>query len=109
MKVNLYTIRIDSYRLVAAEVAATTAAELLDEARPVLLATQAELAQIARQHHKALVIFSPQHGSASYSRRPAPDSLAGTRHAAGRLASFTGPDRRPVREPHATPAGVGTA
>jgi hypothetical protein len=109
VKTSFYAIRIDAYRFVAAEVGAETAAALLDEGRPLLLATQAELVRLASREHKTLVIFSGHQRDHAPTERNLPrkvrGSLVGPEHVAGRPVRIPSTDRRPAREVFKTPSG----
>jgi hypothetical protein len=58
MVTSLYSLRVDSERIVAVEVSDGTAAVLLDGGRAVLLASEADLAELARRHDKFLWIIA---------------------------------------------------
>jgi hypothetical protein len=60
MRANLYAVRVDDDRLVAAEVDDVQAAASLDRGRTVLLATPPELARLARLRNRALVVIASQ-------------------------------------------------
>jgi hypothetical protein len=59
MKRNLYTVTVGSNSLVAAEIDDRQAAVLLDEGHTVHLATQSELARLAREKSRVLVLLVP--------------------------------------------------
>jgi hypothetical protein len=54
---NIYAIRVDEDRIVAAEVNDVVAAMLFDQGRTLLLATEAELAAYARREKRLLTIL----------------------------------------------------
>ena len=65
MRRNIYAIRVDRDRIVAAEVSDAVAAMLFDDGGALLLATEAELAALARRDKKLLTVLrcdQPQRG-----------------------------------------------
>jgi hypothetical protein len=57
MKRNVYAVRLEPGRIVAAEISDATAAVLFSEGRSILLATEGELAELARREKRAFVIL----------------------------------------------------
>jgi len=101
MKTNLYAIRVQADYLVAAEVADATAATLFDAGHTILLATEPDLARLARRLNRSLAIFSrnaqnaspARHGNGS-GRKGLP---SGDGSAADRLPGKAVAGRRPAR------------
>lgn len=58
MDARLYRICVDEHRLVAAEIDCRQAAEALDQGRPLLLGSAAELNTLARRLQKALIVIA---------------------------------------------------
>jgi hypothetical protein len=57
---RIYAVRVDADRIVAAEVDDRLAATLFDNGHSILLATKAELAQIAKRRQKSLAVILRQ-------------------------------------------------
>lgn len=60
MKRNIYALRIEPERIVAAEVDDDAVAVLFDKGNPIFLATRGELAALARRQQKSLVVLHYQ-------------------------------------------------
>lgn len=58
MAPQFFALRVESHRVVAAEIPDKSAAALLDAAQPILLATPDSLAKFARKLQKPLVLIS---------------------------------------------------
>ena len=68
MKRNVYEVRREPGRIVAAEIGDDTAAVLFSEGRSILLATEQELIQLGRQERRVITIL----GQGTTSHAPGP-------------------------------------
>jgi hypothetical protein len=84
MKANLYAVRFEEQRILAAEISDLAAAELLAEGQPILLSTEPELIRLAQRQGKHLSVSAPRTASS-----PATEPVKARRHLTrpGRVAS----------------------
>ncbi|MCL4202975.1 MAG: hypothetical protein KJ000_10780 [Pirellulaceae bacterium] len=73
MAQHLYAIRVETNRLVAAEIDPATAAQLLDRACPLLLGTAEHLARVAQRLGRPLVMIARGASGRSASTQPPPE------------------------------------
>ena len=84
MTSSLFSLRVDAERVVAVEVSEQTAAVLLDQGHPLLLATEVDLTRLARRQRKLLWIIarrpaavnSPNHGGSRRVKAAKPRAVA---------------------------------
>jgi hypothetical protein len=71
---QLFAVRVEEHRVVAAEVDPTAAASLLDAAQPLLLGTAEDLGKVARRFERPLVTIAraePRRSSGAARQTPA--------------------------------------
>lgn len=72
MTVQYFAIRIETHRVVAAEIPDRSAAALLDAGQPVLLGTKADLSKLATRLHRPLLTISCSPARSAARRGPMP-------------------------------------
>jgi hypothetical protein len=97
MIASLFAVRVEEQRIAAAEISSETAAAMLDEGRSVLLATELELARLARRQNKTLVVFAQPanlvDGANAAASQVSPPHTSKTARAAGRRPGRIGDSR----------------